>query len=197
MAYATASQLREVLPDAASTDDTALGNILDRATAQIEAYCSGTSFAVAGAASDRVYYGDNTYLLAIDYTEDALTTSDLSMPSGFTVPSFVVRRDTVLGTVHLNTVSPDGIRYDEFTGGYGFSGLYWPKNVPITINAAWGYTAVPSDIVDACLKLAMIEWRQTYRAALPDYRVDGDPTWDDVKRILDPRRTAGLWVGVV
>lgn len=202
MAYATYSQLLEVLPDGATTDATALGNILTRVSKRIDTYL-GYKFEDASTAADRVFYGLGTPLLKIDWTDDDPSSGDVSMPSSFTVPTFAVMRDSIVGTLYLQTCDSDGRLYDNNRVGYGdgFFGIatptIWPYGLPVTVNAAWGYAAIPDDIVDITLKLAMKDWRQTYAPSLPDWREDANVPWETIKQMLDDRKaTSDFTLGV-
>lgn len=170
MAYATAATLVEVLPEAdATVDAAALGSVLDRASALVDEMV-GDSFELVGSAAARVFYGSGRHLQPVDYWSSGTPT--VTMPTGWTVPAYVVRRDAVNGTVYLQTADADGRLYSPDRPGNDIDGgvaTTWPLDLPITITVAWGWTAYPKDIVAATIEVAQAMWRESFAAAVPDW----------------------------
>ena len=48
----------------------------------------------------------------------------------------------------------------------------WPEGLPITVTAAWGYSAIPGDVVEATVLIATARWRETYVGALENWQGD-------------------------
>lgn len=145
--YATAAEFRVTYPDAASSDDTALGAILTRASAVVD-LVTGKTWATAGAAAPRTYYGSGTPYLRLDpFTDTTILAASVSMPSGYTVPAFATSSPYLVATSETGLVGP----------------VTWPEGVPVVVTAAYGYSAAPDDIKEATLEIAANVWRETYQ----------------------------------
>lgn len=154
--YATATQFRATYPDAAASDDAALGAILTRASGIVDGI-TGAAFVVAGAASVRAFFGSGTPYLALDPFADAtIAPSAVVMGDGYDKPAFVT------SPPYLVTLDSAGLRSNR---------VVWPPNVPVTVTAAYGYAAPPDDVVEAVLEIALAIWRETYAQMKPgDWR---------------------------
>lgn len=187
MAYITAAQLRLVLPDAgtaadATADDTALDAIIARAGAVVDGYCART-WETAGSSAARIFYGNGTERLRLDWTDTTINAAAVTMPSGTTEPAFVEVRNAAADYLALQTVDANGYR----------AGYIWPEGMPVTVTAAWGYAAIPGDVVEATALIATARWRETYVGALTDWQGDVGRTFEippNAREILDRLRMA-------
>jgi hypothetical protein len=200
MAYATVDQLRAYLKQAGLTaaNDDLFEDILDRATAIIDGEL-GYSFDTAAAGTE-VVRGDGT-----DYLKPSAFTvvTGVTAPTGYTVPDYIVKDG------HL-VVTRDGITGSWYAreGLYAYTLAYpyaggWQPGVPYTVAGTFGYSAVPADIVEATLEIAIRIWRAKDAAFSDVVGVEGGgavgyngslPAM--VKRILDNHRRddrAGVW----
>lgn len=137
MAYATAEQLRAYLPQisASSTDEALITDVLARASAIIDTYV-GWSFADATTEA-RVIYGSGTaYLSLAPYVAGSVTA--------------VAADGSPLDAALWRESARSVLRRDGGT---------WDPHTPYTVTATYGYSAVPADIVEACLEIAARLWQ--------------------------------------
>lgn len=135
----------------AAAQDARLQKILDRATAIIDTYL-GVTFPTAEEDAEQVVYGDGTdYLVPPAFV--AGSASLVEAPASYTVPDYieqgaalVVTRNSLLGTLH--GAQALGGRLHTPLGG-------WLAGVPYTVTATFGYAAIPDDIKEACLEIAV------------------------------------------
>lgn len=197
MAYITAAALRLVLPDAgtvadATADDTALTAIIARASQVVDGYC-GRTWATAATASDRIFYGTGTPKLRLDWTDDTIASSDVTLPAGWTLPEFVEVRNTAADYLALQIVDADGFKLPSTVD---YAPYIWTEGIPVTINAAWGYAAIPGDVVEATTIIATARWRETYVGALENWQGDVGRDYQippNAREILDRLRLASTF----
>lgn len=156
MPYATVAQMRANLKqiNLSADSDALLLEKLNAATQVIDTEL-GFSFGTA-AAGTRVVYGDGTdYLEPPAFVTGSVTA--VTAPTGYTVPTYtvingvlIVTRDGLIGP-YYGADSLSGRLYDPLGG--------WLAGVPYTVAATYGYSAVPADIVECCLELAVRMWR--------------------------------------
>jgi len=197
MAYITAAALRLVLPDAgtvadATADDTALTAIIARASQVVDGYC-GRTWATATSAADRIFYGTGTPKLRLDWTDDTIASGDVTLPTGWTLPEFVEVRNTAADYLALQIVDADGFKLPSTID---YAPYVWTEGIPVTINAAWGYTAIPGDVVEATTIIATARWRETYAGALENWQGDVGRDYQippNAREILDRLRLASTF----
>lgn len=124
-------------------------------------------FEAAGAsATNKTVYGDGSnYLKVPPYVAGTNTT--LSLPEGYTVPTFIERDGYLI-------LSSDGaltVRIAPFPSVYGG----WYTGVPITISARWGWAATPEDVKMAVIELVINLWRETDPATVKLINLEGQP----------------------
>lgn len=149
--------------------DALLQRILDRATAMIDTYL-GFSFTLSGAAGTQIVYGDGTdYLEPPAFVAGSVTA--VTVPTGYTAPSYtvqngvlIVTRDSLLGTLY-GSEALAGRLYSPLGG--------WLSGVPYTVAATYGYSAIPVDIVEACLEIAVDLWRFKDSGSIKAVGVEG------------------------
>lgn len=158
--YATVIEMREYLPQllASGATDATLTKILARATQIIDTYL-GYSFTVASeVASAQTVYGDGTdYLVLPTFISGSVT--GVTAPTGYSVPDYieqsgalVIARDGVIGLPYgRGTIYHYGVDYAWPAG--------WLSGVPYTVTARYGVAAIPADIVEACLEIAIRIWK--------------------------------------
>ncbi len=198
MAYITAADLRLVLPDAgtvadATADDTALTAIIARAEATVDGYCGRSWPAAGGSATARVFYGTGTPKLVIDWTATTINAAAVALPSGWTEPAFVERRNAAADSLYLQITDADGFLVSSVIDYYPY---VWPEGMPVTVTATWGYAATPGDVVEATAIIATARWRETYVGALTDWQGDVGRTYEippNAREILDRLRLANTF----
>lgn len=174
MGYTTTSNLLEAVPDASAVDTAVLQRFIDRASSVIDG-AIGRSFPIQDAeVSDRIFHGTGTYSLQIDYHQGDDLVTAVTLPSGWVAPFFVELRDDVNETCYLRVTDSEGRIYRNGQGRswpWGGSALaVWPEGLPITVSAQWGYAAIPGDVEDACIAIAMAAYRETYAMNEPEWR---------------------------
>lgn len=162
--YVTEAELLAVLPDATAADTAALEAIRTRASAVVDRYAGRRFESASVTPSARTFYGSGTHLLPIDWHEDALVTV-ATLPTGYTAPTFIERRNQDTESCYLSTTDAVGSLYTGMNTNFGTYAT-WPAGVAVSVTAAWGYAAVPEDIQQATLELCQAMWRETYAAAL-------------------------------
>jgi hypothetical protein len=161
--YATLPQLKTRLNITDTNDDTALANALATASRAIEGFC-GRQFNDAGSASARIYYPDDLVTIT---TEDFSTTAGLVVAFDFSNQGSYT---TVIAAANYQ-LEPLNNVYDGTTGWPFYrihiiqtwapiwlTSIGYPRT-SVQITAQWGWSAVPSGVVEACLMLAEETWK--------------------------------------
>lgn len=164
MAYITAADIKAYLPQSAALDTGLLTTIADRATAIVDT-ALGFRYGTA-AASARTVYGTGTpYLLLPTDTVFGSVTS-VSGPAGLTVPSYTVDGRTLIALDSLgNQVS---VYPAPFYSDPDYGRPHWARGVPYVVNATFGAGAVPADIVQVTLEVAINIWRSKDKGSFTD-----------------------------
>lgn len=182
----------------AVANDAKIQKVLDRATQIIDTLL-GFGFTLSGAAGTQIVYGDGTdYLEPPAFVSGSVTA--VTAPTGYTVPSYVVKdgvliitRDSLIGPLY-GSEALAGRLYHPLGG--------WLEGVPWTVAATFGYSAYPTDIVEACLEIAVDLWRFKDAGSIKMVGVEGagvvsgkglPPT---AKIILDKRIADASFPGV-
>lgn len=190
MAYVTTTAFKAYRNITATTDDSLIASLIDRATAQIETYC------------DRVFLAPTTaathYLDAVrDVSDDRRT---LYLDDDLASITTVVNGDgETVATTHYTTDPRHDTPYRALRMTWRSSSDWTWSEAPedaIEVNGRWGYaTSVPADIQHATIRLAAYMYSQKDATvfdvtAIPDAGVitvpQGMPR--DVKELLEPYR---------
>lgn len=99
----------------------------------------------------RVFYGTGSVYLFLPPHYGTLT---LSMPTAYTAPEWV----DVEGA--LRTKSSDGVIFEPLASNRTF----WPSGVAVTVTAKWGFEAIPEDVKEAVIELAVAMFRSKDQA---------------------------------
>jgi hypothetical protein len=151
--YATLTQLKAYLDQFADTTDhdTALTDVLERATAIVNGAAGLTTNATTAASGTQVVYGSGTLTLDLPPHSGAVTL--VSAPSGYTVPDYV----EVDGSLVVTDTT--GIVLVPYRPGLAYtwgSTLVWQYGLPYTVTAPWGYAADTMAILEeATLQVAV------------------------------------------
>lgn len=182
----------------AIANDAKIQRVLDRATAIIDLYL-GSSFTLSTIAGTRIVYGDGTdYLEPPAFVSGSVTA--VTAPTGYTIPTYtvidgvlIITRDSLLGPLY-GSEALAGRLYTPLGG--------WLAGVPWTVAATYGYSTYPTDIVEACLEIAVDLWRFKDAGSIKSVGVEGagivtgkglPPT---AKLILDRRLADATFPGV-
>lgn len=124
-------------------------------------------FEAAGpTATEKTVYGDGTNFLKLPpYVAGTLDT-DLSLPDGYTVPTFIERE----GYLVLASNGVDVSAIAPWPSAYG-----WYAGIPFTITARWGWAATPEDVTMAVIELVINLWRETDPATVKLINLEGQP----------------------
>lgn len=159
--YITADDFSKYGLDTDNIDDVYMEALGERASRifDLEANFTPGYFAIPTVATDRIFYGNgSTYLTVDPYVAGSITAVSLS--TGWTTPTYD-ERDGFLAVRPI-----PGLFETESQGLLGMPGGYWPNNVPVTVNARWGFAAVPQDVVDAVARQAVFMYRTSDVAKL-------------------------------
>lgn len=187
MAYATIAELKSYLGITEGTDDTLLSNLLDRASAAIDAY-TGRSFEAS--------YGTRYY--NSDAVDGDVLTLDGDLYSASSITNGEDQSITEYWLLPRNAGPPYfQIKLKE-ASDYSWS---FDTNGEIEVYGLWGYSnEPPDDVVHACIRLAAYWYRQKDAqvfdvTALPEQGVITVPKGmpPDVKLLLDRYRKIGIF----
>lgn len=139
----------------AAAKDRVLQQALDGATSIIDTLL-GVTFPTASSPGTRIVYGDGTdYLIPPAFVASSVTA--VTAPTGYTVPDYtaidgilIVTRNDLIGPLY-GSESLAARLYSPLGG--------WLAGVPYTVAATYGYSAVPDDIKEACLEIAVDLYR--------------------------------------
>lgn len=199
--YASTTEVYDALPDVDTSNATQtatiarfitrasrlIDNYVNTRAGQTEAFPRNTGSKVA-----RTFYGSGRTRLYLDHYEGTVLSSDVTMPSGYTVPTFVAQGSYLRTAMSTGVLYPDDGDYVDRDSFLSFSApALWNRGVPITIAADWGWAANPGEIAEACVEIVTAWWRQRYAPALPSsetWRGDVGINWEippTAKAILD------------
>lgn len=213
--YITLDELRGYLKFDAP-DNAAVGLLITRVARFIDSYTlrAGDAFAAAPTvATARTFYGDGTDRLIVGSHVGAITS--ITLPEGHapvgtefidegkylrrTVNGRVVPLSALYGTERLliSTDAPYPFLLSESIGWSGGINAF-PRGVPVTVTARWGFAEIPPDIKEAALQLCVRWWRgkdDAFSGVIGSVNTDatvierGLP--EAAKRILDLYRDEG------
>lgn len=155
MPYATLIDIRRRIDQVTDTaaNNALLNDLLAIATQVIDTEL-GFAFGTA-AVGTRVVYGDGTdYLVPPAFVAGSVTA--VTTLAGYTVPSYIVTEGMLVVT-SLAGVVGSVFNYPSLANWRGVGG--WLAGVPYTVSATYGYSAVPADIKECCLEIAVRLWR--------------------------------------
>jgi hypothetical protein len=171
--YCTVAEVREVATQITATaaptawTDDVVTKVIERASRIFDLVCDvePEHFEAAGAsATSRTFYGDGTNFLRLDpYVEGSLSAT-ITLPSGYTSPSFVEREGLLI------LVDSLGVRYPSTLSWYGTG---WYENVPVTVSARWGFAATPADVKHAVIELVINLIKEVDPASIKMMNLDG------------------------
>lgn len=182
----------------AVASDARIQKVLNRATQIIDTVL-GLSFTLSDAPGNSIVYGDGTdYLVPPAFVAGSVTA--VTAPSGYTVPAYsaidgvlIVTRDGLMGPLYGSEALAG--RLYQLLGG-------WLPGVPYTVAATFGYSAIPADIVEACLEIAVDLWRFKDAGSIKVVGVEGAGMVTGkglpatAKAILDARLARASFPGV-
>lgn len=120
----------------------------------LEGYFNPVAIPIAQA---KTFYGNGTnYLKLPPYVPGSLN-PDITLPDGYTVPTFTEQNDGRSFYLILNSggVLPPFDRFhNHFWGG-------WNSGVAVTVSAVWGFRETPADVKMAVIELVLNLWRET------------------------------------
>lgn len=135
-----------------------------------------TEYGADVVASERIFYGDGSSFLKLDPFIPETIDDEVSVPSGYAAPEFVVR-DGYLVLASSGSLSYRIAPYPSLRGAGWYSGL------PITVTAKWGYSETPEDVKMAVIELTINLLRETDPASLKLTGIDNQP----LRESLPPR----------
>jgi hypothetical protein len=149
--YATTEDLKVYAFQMGRGDDLRHEAVVLRASRIIDQLCGVEPgyFAVAGPnVTEREILGDGTSLLRLPpYVRGSLASAE-----------YIQFWDT---PEYVEILDRNGVQWLKALGG-----RYWRDCAPVEITARWGWDAVPEDIVEATIELAIAMWRQRDAAFL-------------------------------
>lgn len=203
--YATLEQLLAYLPSSGAeelTDDDPqtilLEGIIGRASRLIDTYTRraiGFFDAASDTKTNRTFFGDGTNYLEVGKYIETISSADVSMPTGYTVPEFVAQDSFLIATYNGVIVNRYQSNHFLSQNNFWFRQYGWSEGVPITINAKWGWSAIPADITEACLQISVRWYRgrdESFSGVIGNINSDGQIIERDLpasaKLILDKYR---------
>lgn len=177
--YATLAEAKAYGYQSTAADDAILTAILPRASRLFDRYVGVKpsyfdKYDGVAAASARKFWGDGTDYLQLDPYSSAQAIT-LAMPTGYTAPPYLESRNLPMtddgqGFFLIRTYSNNESRFpfikdanwDENAGALfaaNITTVGWPEGVKVTITAKWGWDAIPVDVTEAVLEMAIATWR--------------------------------------
>lgn len=113
-------------------------------------------------ATARTFYGDGTNFLRLDKYVAGSLNPTITVPSGYTAPTFI-ERDGYL----LITTEDAGAVVSAFPPYPSWwRTTSWWHGLPITVTARWGYAQTPADVKMAIIEMVINLLRETDPASL-------------------------------
>lgn len=145
MAIITTSNLKTFIGDDSSTNDTVYGWAVDAANKWVPGHCQRT-FDISSSSSARVYAPTHPTVLRVhDFTGTPTISND-----GATVASGDYQLEPLNGLAQDGTARP----YEQIRLLSGTWSQTYDREASVTVTAAWGWAAVPSEVFEATLILA-------------------------------------------
>lgn len=195
MAYAELAELIGYLSqfrdEAASNPDLeVLDACLDRAAALLNLDLGVDADLTAAAVDTRVLYGDGG--LYLSSTEPMSSVTEITAPTGYTVPDYVLQKGTLRITDSTGLLSYPYSPNLSISYWYG-TGAGWLRGVPYTVTATFGYSAtVMAALQQANLEGAVALWN--FKDAGGMEAVGEGPSLEIVKAAWSPKVTMALAV---
>jgi hypothetical protein len=193
--YTTTTLLKARMKETTSANDTAfaalvtaMSRLVDRYTGREPGYFDDGS---SGSLANRIFFGEGADSLLIDaYITQPTDPTSVTMPTAYTVPDFDVKT-TARGTYLVRRYGDDELSGAAFVDNQWVSGLGslfvtdgldstspigWPKGIPVTVRAIWGFDGVPDDIAEATLQLCVRSWRggdEAFSGVIGNINTDG------------------------
>jgi len=193
--YCTLAEIKAALRVTDTVDDVLLENSIEGASRRIDGYCSRFFFQTA-----------STAVNLFARHQFRLLTQDISSVTGLTVKTDTSGDGTYATTLTLNTdfiVEPtnaalEGRPFRTLTmvGSKSFPISYLPTLPTVQVTAVWGWPAVPDDVREACILLAMRQFAR-YNSALGvlafgEMAITVRAVDPDVRDLLSPYRIVGV-----
>jgi hypothetical protein len=153
--YITSSNFKTRFGITVATDDTRIAAHITSASLEVDSMCGRQFGPHSGAATDRYFAADSPWLARIDDTYEITTVAIDTTDDGTYATTLTVNTD--YRTTPLNGIGPNG------QSGWPAQNLLIVSNTycfpqcrrpGIKVTAKWGWTAVPTDIVEATYLLA-------------------------------------------
>jgi hypothetical protein len=145
VAIITTSNLKTFIGDDSSTNDTVYGWAVDAANKWVPGHCQRT-FDISSSSSARVYAPTHPTVLRVhDFTGTPTISND-----GATVASGDYQLEPLNGLAQDGTARP----YEQIRLLSGTWSQTYDREASVTVTAAWGWAAVPSEVFEATLILA-------------------------------------------
>lgn len=145
MAIITTSNLKAFIGDASSTNDTVYGWAVDAANKWVPTYCQRT-FDISSSSSARVYAPTHPTVLRVHDFTGTPTISN----NGATLTAADYQLEPLNGLAMDGTARP----YEQIRLLSGTWSQTYDREASVTVTAAWGWAAVPSEVFEATLILA-------------------------------------------
>lgn len=142
-------------------------------------------------ATEKVIYGNGTnYLKLPPYIDGSLDTN-ITLPDGYTVPSFIAQSGYLVLTTSSGLIPPFAGFYSPYWGG-------WYPGVAVTVSAIWGWRETPADVKMAVIELVINLWRETDPATLKLVGLEGQPLREKIPpRVLEVAKRYRFTTGAV
>jgi hypothetical protein len=182
--YVTASQLKSALAITGTADDTELGFAITAASRAVDQFC-GRQFGVISSAVARYYYPAPGHAIPWRrrgiFIDDLMTTTDLVVKVD-TDADGVYETTLTLDTdyeLHPLNAAADSRPWTRIVEALNASICLTPR-VPVEVTAEWGWTAVPTEVVQATI----IQAARFFKRKNAPFGVAGSPDQGSELRLL-------------
>ena len=183
--YCTLAELKSALRITDSTDDTLLENAIESASRRIDGYCGRFFYQTTSTAVPMFPF--NEYLLVFnrDVATATITIKIDSLGNG----TYVLQPRNV-------PIFPRPYESARMVGGNTFPLLTTPAFETVQVTTVWGWAAVPDDVNQATILLAMRQFARLNAAlgvvGFADMAITVRAVDPDVRDLLSPYRRFGI-----
>lgn len=193
--YATLDEVKAALRITDSVDDTLLENAVTSASRRIDGYCGRFFYKTTSTAVTMFPFDSYICKFGNDLATNSATIALDTAGDGTYATTLVLNTDYVLEPLDTS-LQGRPYRQARMVGGSTFPLFTIPSFPTVRVTGLWGWNAVPSDVNQACLLLAMRQFARLNASlgvvGFADMAITVRAVDPDVRDLLDPYRLFGI-----
>lgn len=193
--YTTLAEVKAALRISDASDDTLLENAITSASRRIDGYCGRFFYKTSSTAVTMYPFDSYVCKFGNDLATNSATISIDSAGNGTYSTNLVLNTDYILEPLDTSLQSRP-FRQARMVGGETFPLYTLPSFPTVRITGLWGWNAVPYDVEQACVLLAMRQFARLNASlgvvGFADMAITVRAVDPDVRDLLDPYRLFGL-----